>query len=135
MAKAKSRLLIHHAKDAQPPGHKFTTLSNTAKRLRKVFTSAPLSSTPPNPDAPPTGSDGLASSEIPIDHSTELGTSSDADTQQPAGGVRVRTKAKRYLNSVSVLFHSQITCTQNTLARMHHYLLGEGIGTNISMLA
>src|SRR5262245_24863058 len=97
MAKTKSRILTHFAKYAQPSEHKSTTLSNTATRLHKVFTSLPISSTQTGSNAP-----ASVSSEMPGDQNLEPVMHGQPGVEQPAGGVHIRTKAKRYLNSVSL---------------------------------
>jgi hypothetical protein len=102
MVKGKSQLLTHHAsaQPSQPSKHKFVTLSNTSKRVRKVFTAS-------------------TSSSLLVEKQNELeqelidsGQSiimddwdcTPAEIANPAN-ISVCTKAKRYQNSVRQCHH------------------------------
>jgi|SRR6267142_1368046 len=95
MVKTKSRLLTHHA---QPAQRKFITLSNTSKRVRKVFTASASTSSLVQNQLEEESLDGGQS--IIVDDLD--GTPADVDC--PAN-ISVRTKAKRYQNSVRPCHH------------------------------
>ena len=95
MAKAKSRLLTHYAEPSQRSQHRFITLSNTSKRVRKVFTeSTSNSSLVEQPNQP---EDVLPDNDQPMVVDDLRGT--PTDISHPAK-ISVCTKAKRYQNSV-----------------------------------
>lgn len=96
MTKKRSRLLTHND---QPPQHEFVTFSNTSRRVRRVFTSSASTST--------LGEQQNEPEENLLDyHGGQLSVVDDldgalagVDYHEPAQ-ISVRTKAKRYQNSV-----------------------------------
>jgi hypothetical protein len=93
----KPRLQTYRAKDIQSLEHKSVLLSNTSKRLRKVVTSIPIPASHPENSG---GDDGLAG--MMVDDSMDLHADANVgatDFEHPAA-LCVRTKAKRYKNSV-----------------------------------
>ena len=89
MTKKKSRLLTHHVERSQRSRNKFPTLSNSGSRVRKVFTESTSSSSLVGEqnqlEEVPMIVDDLDHTPVEIDY--------------PAN-ISVRTKAKRYQNSV-----------------------------------
>jgi hypothetical protein len=94
----KKRLQTYHTKDLGQLEHKGVLLSHTSKRLRRVVTNVPVpASSHPKCD----NDDGLT--EMMVDESMDLHDDAIADStdfEHPAA-LRIRTKAKRYQNSVS----------------------------------
>lgn len=96
----KTRLQTYHTRDIESLEQKSVLLSNTSKRLRRVVTSVP---TPVSHTQNPDGDDGRA--EMMVDEGMDLGAddnvnvTSFTDFEHPAA-LHVRTKAKRYQNSV-----------------------------------
>lgn len=105
MAKStqRKRLQTYHAKDVGSLQHRSQLLSNTGKRLRKVVTSVSI---PASHTQKPHGDDSDGPAEVIVDetmdHHADIDTStiSGADFEHPAA-LRIRTRAKRYQNSVS----------------------------------
>jgi len=102
----KTRLQTYHAKDIISLEKKSVLLSNTSKRLRKVVTSVPTltpASHTQKPDEDDGRLDGLAEmmEDDGIDLYADVNTNvtSCADFEHPAA-LHIRTKAKRYQNSV-----------------------------------
>jgi hypothetical protein len=108
MVKKKSRLLTHHA---QPAQRKFITLSNTSKRVRKVFTASASNSSLVRNQLEEELLDGGQS----IIANDLDGTPADIDC--PAN-ISVRTKAKRYQNSVRLCVNA-ITSYISALSYPH----------------
>jgi hypothetical protein len=107
MAKStrKTRVQTYHAKDLGSLKRKAVLLSNTSKRLRKVVTSVPIpasfeSSNPQKCD------DDNGLTETMVDESMDFyvddntNATSCTDFEHPAA-LQIRTRAKRYQNSVS----------------------------------
>jgi len=94
MAKAKSRLLTH-APELSRSRHRFSTLTNTSKRVRKVFTESTSSSSFVEQQNQP--EEALLDNVQPMVVDDLNGTL--ADIGHPAN-ISVRAKAKRYQNSV-----------------------------------
>lgn len=114
MAKSTSRkrLQTYHAKDIASQEHNSVLLSNTSKRLRKVVTSVPVltshhSHTPKSDGDDGAGiivDEGMDFHEIMDFHpDTNTDVTSCADFEHPAA-LRIRTRAKRYQNSVCGLY-------------------------------
>ena len=95
MVKATSRLLKHHAQPSLRSHRNFVTSSNTSKGVRKVFTPSASSSSPVKQQSQP--EEDLLDGGHPIIVDDLDGTPADID--YPAN-ISVRTKAKRYQNSV-----------------------------------
>jgi len=95
MAKAKSQLLTHYAEPSQRSQHRFATLSNTSKRVRKVFTELMSSSSLVEQQNQLEGA--LLDNDQPmvVDDLNDA----PADIDHPAN-ISVHAKAKRYQNSV-----------------------------------
>ena len=102
MVKAKSRLLTHHAQPSQPPQRKFVTLSNTSKRIRKVFTASASGSSSPLVEQRNQPEQELLDSSQPI--IMDNLDSAPTNVDYPAN-IFVCTKAKRYQNSVHQCHH------------------------------
>jgi hypothetical protein len=94
MAKVKSRLLTHYAEPSQWSQHRFATSSNTSKRVRKVFTES--TSIVEQQNQPEEAS---LDNDQPMVVDDLYGTPQAADIGH-LSNVSVRTKAKRYQNSV-----------------------------------
>ncbi len=97
MAKAKSRLLTHYAEPSQRSQHRFATLSNTSKRVRKVFAESTSSSSLVEQQNQPEGA--LLDNDQPRAMVVDDLNDTPADIGHPAN-ISVRAKAKRYQNSV-----------------------------------
>jgi len=96
MPKAKSRLLTYYAEPSGRSQRKFATLSNTSKRVRRVFTESTSSSALVEQQNQP--DEALLDNDQPMIVDDMLdGTPADIDC--PAN-ISVHTKAKRYQNSV-----------------------------------
>jgi|SRR5947208_13778677 hypothetical protein len=98
MGKGKSRLLTHRAQPPQQSQRKFVTSSNTSKRVRKVITAS--SSSLVEQQSHP-GKDLLDSGQPMIVDDLD---GAPCDIDYPAN-ISVRTKAKRYQNSVRRFHH------------------------------
>jgi hypothetical protein len=100
MAKSnrKTRLQTYHAKDVGSVERKSVLLSNTSKRLRKVVTSVPV---PASSHTEKLDGDAEMIVDEDMDFHADVNTDSTSltDLEHPAA-LRIRTKAKRYQNSV-----------------------------------
>ena len=98
-ATRKTRLQTYRAKDLGSLEHRGVLLSNTSKRLRRVVTNVPI----PRPASPQKLDSDDGPTELMVDESVDFYADANTDAtdfEHPAA-LRIRTKAKRYQNSVS----------------------------------
>jgi hypothetical protein len=110
MAKSrKARVQTSHAKDLKSLEQKSILLSNTSKRLRRVVTSVPTPESHSQKHDNDDPSEMMVDDGVDLCHDANPNVTSCTDFEHPAA-LRVRTKAKRYQNSVrefiSLLFYS-----------------------------
>ena len=100
----KKRLQTHHTKDVRSLKKKSVLLSNTSKRLQKVVTSvSTLASHTQEPDGDDDGqAEMMADNGMDVHADANTNVTSCTDFEHPAA-LHVRTKAKRYQNSVCAL--------------------------------
>ena len=95
MAKTRSRLLTHFSEPSQRSQHRFSTLSNTSKHVCKVITESTSSSSLVEQQNQP--EEALLDNVQPMVVDNLDGTPADVGH---TANISVRTKAKRYQNSV-----------------------------------